>query len=36
MSGMSGVALIQETRRLAPELVVLPITGYADTLEGIG
>ncbi|AWB06392.1 hybrid sensor histidine kinase/response regulator (plasmid) [Azospirillum humicireducens] len=35
MPGMSGVALIQETRRLAPELPVLLITGYADKPDGI-
>ena len=35
MPGMSGVALIQETRRLAPKLPVLLITGYADKPEGI-
>jgi CheY-like chemotaxis protein len=35
MPGMSGLALIQETRRLAPSLPVLLITGYADRPEGI-
>ncbi|HYF88692.1 PAS domain-containing protein [Azospirillum sp.] len=35
MPGMSGVALIQETRRLTPELPVLLITGYADKPDGI-
>jgi signal transduction histidine kinase/CheY-like chemotaxis protein len=36
MPGMNGVALIEQARRLAPDVHVMLITGYSDIAEGPG
>ncbi|HEY6049150.1 MAG TPA: ATP-binding protein [Sphingomicrobium sp.] len=36
MPGMNGVALIEQARRLVPDMHVMLITGYSDIAEGPG